>query len=151
MMGGYRMCIGTIVRITLIGGMLALAGCQELDPYTRERYVATNRRQSRQPRGDGRQSTGSDPRSRLSGPTDTKEPTLAINRIWTDTPKTLLDPGGGSSSSGSSGSGSGSGSGSSGGSGSGSGSGAAVPDRREETEMPDDGGHKLPAHQRRGR
>lgn len=118
------MCIGTIVRITLIGGTLALAGCQELDPYTREGTW--------QPTGANQGNLAAmvaNPQDLIHGrgqrAEDTKEPTLAINRIWTDTPKTLLDPGGGSSSSGSSGSGSGSGSGSSGGSGSGSGSGSS--------------------------
>jgi uncharacterized membrane protein YgcG len=121
------MCIGTIVRVALIGGTLALAGCQDLDPYTREGMW--------QPTGANQGNIAAmvaNPQDLIHGRgqsvEDTKEPTLAINHIWTDTPKQLLDPGGGSSSSGSSGSGSGSGLGSSGGSGgTGGGSGSSGP------------------------
>jgi hypothetical protein len=127
------MSICTIVRVALIGGTLAMAGCQNLDPYTREGTW--------QPTGANQGNLAvmvANPQDLIHGrgqqAEDSKEPALAINRLWTDTPKPLLDPGGGGSGSGSSGSGGGgggsSGSGSSGGSGgglggSGSGSGGS--------------------------
>jgi hypothetical protein len=123
------MRISTIVRVVSIGGVLGLAACQDLDPYTRSGTW--------QPTGANQGNLAAmvaNPYDLIHGrgspTTDAKEPTLAINRVSTDTPKALLDPGGGSGG-GSSGGGSGSGSGGSsggssgsGGSGGGSGSGS---------------------------
>jgi hypothetical protein len=120
MTGGRKMRIFMIVRVVSLGGMLGLAGCQDLDPYTRSGTW--------QPTGANQGNLAAmvaNPYDLIHGrgspTTDSKEPTLAINHISTDTPKPLLDPGGGSSG-GSSGAG-GSGSSGSGGSGLGGGSG----------------------------
>jgi hypothetical protein len=118
------MCIRTILRVALIGGTLGLAACQQIDPYTRnEMWQPTGANQG------NIAAMAANPNDLIRGhglpASDSKEPTLAINRIWTDTPKALLDPGGTSSSGGSSGSGSGSGTGSGTGSG-GAGGGGSV-------------------------
>jgi uncharacterized membrane protein YgcG len=114
------MHVFTIIRLASVTGMFALGACQQIDPYTRS--------DTWQPTGSVQGNLAAmvaNPNDLIRGrgvPTeDTKEPTLAINHVWTDQPKTLLDPGGatGTGSSGSGGSGSGSG-----GSGSGSGGGS---------------------------
>jgi uncharacterized membrane protein YgcG len=117
----------TIVRLSLIGAILALAACQQIDPYTRD-YMW-------QPTGSVQGNLAAmvaNPddliRGRGQATEDTKEPTLAINHVWTDQPKTLLDPGSsaGSGTNGSGGGGSGSSSsGSSGSSGSGTSGGSS--------------------------
>jgi uncharacterized membrane protein YgcG len=124
MTGGRKMRIFMVVRVASFGGVLGLAGCQDLDPYTRSGTW--------QPTGANQGNLAAmvaNPYDLIHGrgspTTDGKEPTLAINRISTDTPKPLLDPGGGSSSGGSGGGGSGS-SGSGGSSGAG-GSGGGGP------------------------
>ena len=121
MTGDHKMRMSTIVRVALFGGMLGLAACQDLDPYTRSGTW--------QPTGANQGNLAAmvaNPYDLIRGrglpATDSKEPTLAINRVSTDAPKPLLDPGGGASG-GSSGGGSSGGSG--GGSGSGSGGGGA--------------------------
>ena len=108
------MLIGTFVRGTLIGGVLCLAACQDMDPYTRS--------DTWQPTGANQGNLAAmvaNPNDLIRGrgvtTVDTKDTTLAIDRVWTDQPKALLDPGGG----GSSGGGGGGGSGGSGGGGSG--------------------------------
>lgn len=121
MTGDHKMRMSTIVRIGLFSGMLGLGACQDLDPYTRSGTW--------QPTGANQGNLAAmvaNPYDLIRGrglpASDSKEPTLAINRVSTDTPKPLLDPGGGSGS-GLSGGGSGGGGSGGGGFGSGSGSG----------------------------
>src|SRR5262249_37507898 len=92
--------------------------CQEMDPYTRSGTW--------QPSGANAGNIAAmvaNPHDLISGRgatrEDSKSSNLAVDRVWTDKPKSLLDPGGGSS-----GGGYGSGSGG-GGSGGGSGGGGA--------------------------
>lgn len=124
MIGGICMRVRTMVRLSLIGGTLALAACQNLDPYTREgTWQPTGANQGNLAAMVANPYDLIHGRGGQSAP-DSKEPTLAINRIWTDTPKALPDPGGPSAGGGSSGGGSGGGSGSGGSAGSSGGSGS---------------------------
>lgn len=115
------MHIGTIVRGTIIGSVLCLAACQDIDPYTRS--------DTWQPTGANQGNLAAmvaNPYDLIRGrgvpSIDTKESTIAVGRLWTDQPKPLPGAGGGGSGGGSGGGGgSGSGSGGSGGGGGGSG------------------------------
>lgn len=122
------MRMSTIVRIVSVGGMFGLGACQDLDPYTRSGTW--------QPTGANQGNLAAmvaNPYDLIRGrglpASDSKEPTLAINRVSADTPKPLLDPGGGlsggSTGGGSGGGGSGSGSGSGGGGAGGGGAGGS--------------------------
>lgn len=115
-----------LIDIALIGLILGLTACQQMDPYSRE--------DTWQPTGANAGNIAAmvaDPydliRGRGTDKADGKESSLAIQHINSETPKPLLDPGGqtGSGSSGSSGSSSGSGSSGSGGGSGGSGSGSS--------------------------
>jgi uncharacterized membrane protein YgcG len=121
------MRIGSIVRGTLIGSVLCLAACQDMDPYTRS--------DTWQPTGANQGNLAAmvaNPYDLIRGrgvpSIDTKASTLAIGRLWTDQPKMLPgaggggggSSGGGSGGSGGGGGGSGGGGGGSGGSGGGS-------------------------------
>jgi len=116
----------TVIRVGIVAGMLSLAACQQMDPYTR-----TDMWQPTGANAGNIAAMVADPydliRGRGATSVNSKESNIAIGHIWSDTPKGLLDPGGSSSSGsggGSSGSSSGSGSGSGGGGGSGGGSGS---------------------------
>jgi len=117
-----------IIRVALFAAVLVVAACQQMDPYTRSDMW--------QPTGANAGNIAAmvaNPYDLIHGrgvdKVDSKASNIAVNHIWSDTPKVLLDPGGGSgsgsggSSGGSGGSGSGSSGGSSGGGG-GSGGGA---------------------------
>ncbi|HEY1935314.1 MAG TPA: hypothetical protein VGG99_25185 [Acetobacteraceae bacterium] len=105
--------------LSLLAGILCVSGCDAFDPYGRDDvWKATGANSA------NIAAMVANPQDLLSGrgsaTTSTKTPQLAVDRVWSDTPKQLLmEQGGGSSSSGSgSGSGNGSGGGSSGGGGS---------------------------------
>lgn len=115
---------GCISRIVILGMLPALAACQQLDPYTRPGMW--------QPTGANAGNISAmvaNPYDLIHGRgvvrTDSVGPALAVQRVQTDQPKALLDPGGGSGGAGGSG-GSGSGAGGAGGSGS-SGGGSSSP------------------------
>jgi type IV pilus biogenesis protein CpaD/CtpE len=113
-----------LIDVALIGLILGLTSCEQMNPYTR-----TDTWQPTGANAGNISAMVADPYDLIRGRgvdrVDSKESNVAIGHVWADTPKALLDPGGqSSSSSGSSGSGS-SGSGSGGGSGGGSGSGSS--------------------------
>ena len=122
MNGTTRMHARRLIDVALLGIVLVLAACQEMDPYTRP--------DTWQPTGVNAGNIGvmvANPNDLIRGrgvsTSDSKSSNLAIGHIWNETPKGLLDPGGNTSSTGSSPSGgSSSGGGSSGGGGGGGGS-----------------------------
>ncbi|MEJ0016004.1 MAG: hypothetical protein WDN25_05465 [Acetobacteraceae bacterium] len=103
-----------IVRLSLFAGVLTLAACQEMDPYTRPGTW--------QPTGANAGNIAAmvaDPydliRGRPATRVDSKASDLAVGRLWTDKPKPLPDPGGPGGSGSGGGSGGGGGGGGSGG------------------------------------
>ena len=111
-----------IIRAALLAAVLVVAACQQIDPYTR-----TDMWQPTGANAGNIAAMVANPydliRGRGAAKEDSKASNVAISHVWSDTPKGLLDPGGGSGggSSGSSGGAGGGGSGSSGGGSSGSG------------------------------
>lgn len=112
-----------ILRAALVTPVLMVAGCQEMDPYTRP--------DTWQPTGANAGNIAvmvANPydliRGRGAAAVDSKASGQAIGRVWTDMPKALLDPGS-SAAAGASGSGTGSSSSGAGGGGSSSGGGSS--------------------------
>jgi hypothetical protein len=116
-----------VIRVALLTAVLVLAACQDMDPYSRT--------DTWQPSGSNAGNVAAmvaNPYDLIHGRgvdrIDSKNSTQAIGHVWTDTPKALLDAGGGSSGGGSGGGGGGSGGSGGGGAtgGGGSGGGAAA-------------------------
>ena len=109
-----------LIRLAVVVAVLALAACQEMDPYAR-----TDMWQPTGANAGNIAAMVADPHDLIRGrgvtTANSKPSNIAISHVWTDRPKGLLDPGSGSGGGGSSGSGGGSGSsgGGSGGSGGG--------------------------------
>jgi hypothetical protein len=113
----------TIIRVGLLAAILAVAACQQMDPYTR-----TDTWQPSGANAGNISAMVANPYDLIRGrgvdKVDSRESGIAINHIWNDTPKGLLDPGGGSGGGGGGSGGGGSGS-SGGGGGGGSGGGSS--------------------------
>ena len=111
-----------LLRIAALAGLVALAGCDSMDPYMRTDVWKPNGANA-----GNIAAMVADPHDLISGHGaifhDANAPALAIGHVWTDQPKSLTPAaggGGGASGSGAGGSGAGAGGG-----GSGSGSGGA--------------------------
>jgi len=82
-----------IIRVALLAAALAVSACQDMDPYTRA--------DTWQPSGSNAGNIAAQVanpydliRGRDFGRVDGASSSLAIGRVWTDTPKKLLNPGG---------------------------------------------------------